>query len=177
MKEFTELKWSRPVESFGARGNVYCYVNGGDVIHCRTGNKPEDDVRLGLNAAGTYAWLFGGKFTGVFSEDPEAEEGLDFSSLYLSADGVDPKEGEDAAAFGSLYAGGVRPARENAALKPNTDYYFRVVGDGQARLTYASLSSDDVADLAVAAAVIEEVGDSIPMIHPFTGQKGIWFPE
>lgn len=173
--KFEDIPWaSRKLRggSFGDRNNTYVnfYGRGPWVIHCPTGNKPEKMIRLSAAAHGS----FGTKvLTPVFSTDTNGEaESLNFNNLFLSSDGVDqwPFRG-----FGE------ETIRDSScSMAPRTDYYFyipEIVGGHPSRrhgvtLRYASSHSDNVEEFAV-----EELDLGEPMIHPMTGEDGMWYPN
>ncbi len=122
MYEFTELEWlnkSLRGREFGFHGTSTVYLKGRhNVVHVRTGSMSEDDVRFRIGAS---IPGFGPQYRAVFAESPDAETGLDYSTMYLTEDGVDPRS--------NLPTGHPqipRKPRVNAALKPNTDYYLTV---------------------------------------------------
>lgn len=87
-------------------------------IHVKTGNMSEENLRLILGAG----WLipgWGPRFTAKFA-DADGNE-VDFNSMFLTADGVDPLANQP-----SGHPGIARKPRENGGLKANTDYYLDV---------------------------------------------------
>ena len=171
MFEFTELEWSKKSlrgKEFGTRSNAFVYLKGRGphVIRCRTGSKPEESVRL---AVGGSMIGFGPKIDPVFSE-LNSEDSLNFGNMYLSADGIDPQPPRD-------FVTGAPEPRENAAMKPETDYYLtipRIEGGHsswvpQVKVSYVSTSSDDVSDVPTEM----RVGISLVLDHV----PGTWYPN
>lgn len=104
---------------FGTHGIKTVYVPGREaIIHVRTGAMSEDDVRFRL---GSSIPGFGTPMAGVFAESLDAEEGLNFNSMYMTEDGVDPRS-----KLKTGHAHIPRKPRENAALYPHRDYYLRI---------------------------------------------------
>ena len=104
------------IEEFGDHGQQTVSIPGRKVvILVHTGNTSEENVKL---FGGTRGFAFSVPTAMTFAE--EGEEPLDVShGLYLSQDGTDPNAGKPFGRNGRTIA-----ARENAALKPNTDYYW-----------------------------------------------------
>ena len=119
---------------------------------------------------------FGPAIEVVFAEVPYAEPddptALNFASMYMSADGEDPLAGAPSG-HANVPA---RKARENAALKPNTDYYLSwlVLSQGhpswvpKTKIDYRGTDSAD--DKVIASA-------GIPMFNPMDGKPGIFVPD
>ena len=171
MFEFNEIEWANRAfrgKEFGGRGKTYVYLQGRGphVIHCRTGNKPEQMIRLGT---GSSIPGMGPQIEPVFSTDPEGKgEPLAFNSLFLSDDGTDQWPPKD------FYTGVPQPRGPEFSLKPDTDYYFylpAVVGgheswEPQIRFGYASTMSDDVETLSP---------KGIPL--SLNNVPGMWYPD
>ncbi len=166
--EFNETDWARVSfrgKGFGDRNNTYINLKGRGpwALHCPTGNKDERLVRLTADA---HSSAFMQYLKPVFSIDPNGKgTPLDFSNLFLTEDGIDKWP---AVGFGKPTLRGA-----DCSMRANTSYTFfipEIIGghstlDPGVRIGYSSRSKDD----------LEEYGGE-PMIHPFTGVDGMWFP-
>ena len=93
---------------------------------------------------------------------------LDFNNLFLSDDGIDqwPPRGFDRQ---------LHPRGADCSMDRQTSYYYyipEIVGGHASvrhgvRIGYASIGKDDVDEFALGQ----------PMIHPMTGQSGMWYPD
>jgi hypothetical protein len=159
MYEFTEAFGCQ----FGERDNQIKYFEGKTgVLHIKTGVMSENFLRLRFG--GTVPG-FGPKVKATLSE--EGGEPLNYDSLFMSADGKDPLAGS---ATGH-HAMPNRPARENAALKPNTDYYLRweLQNGDTVKLQYVGTDTpEDYLIIADSSAAVDIV---------LAGVDGVWFPK
>ena len=118
MYEFKEVEWADKAlrgKDFGFHGKTYAYLKGRQIVmHVRTGATTEEHCGFILGPS----WG-GPRFDAVFAE--ENGEPLEFNSMYLTSDGVDPLSLEKT---GHPYI--PREPRVNAALKPHTDYYLTI---------------------------------------------------
>lgn len=139
------------------------------VIHVRTGNMSELDARF-IVGAGQFIPGWGPDLEVSFAE--EGGEPLDFNSMYLSANGLDPMAEKKT---GSPYI--PRVPRENAALKPNTDYFlsYKVLEQGvpgmrlSIPLTYAGSDYDGQYIIQASSGSASEI--------IINGVPGTWVPH
>jgi hypothetical protein len=168
MYEFNELEWANKSlrgKSFGFHGKTFVYLPGRKaIIHVRTGDMSEVDVRfiLGASIPG-----MGPQMLAVFAETPDAAPddptALNFNSMYMSQDGVDPLSKKKT---GHPFI--PRKPREDAALKPNTDYYLTLeyLGRGhssvkhQIKVVYAGTDSPE--DSVIVPSGMSMVIDGVP---------------
>lgn len=179
MFEFSEVKWlpNFPDYTFGQHGKVYAYFEGQEgVLHLRTGNKTEDQVGFNM-----FQSIFGARVNAVFAEVPNPAPDdptiLNYTSMYMSADGVDPRS-----KLKSGHPNIPREPREKAALKPNTDYYlswevldkFPPGRKTQIRIVVAGTDSPDDVELFDEPGVPGEPATADVLFHPITGKLGNW---
>jgi len=168
MYEFDQLEWGNKSlrgSAFGFHGKSYVYLEGREaIIHVRTGSTSELDVRfiIGASIPG-----FGPRVDAVFAE--EGGEPLEFGSMYMSEDGIDPLSKKRTG-----HPLIPREPRENAALKPNTDYYLTltVLDQGhpswvpKIKLTYSGTDYEGQHQIA------QSTRDGVSMV--IEGVAGTW---
>ncbi len=168
--EFNEIQWARRSfrgAGFGDRNGTYINIQGRGpwVIHCPTGNKDERMIRLWADAWSSFGMQY---LKPVFSREQDGSgTPLNFSNLFLTEDG---KDKWPAVGFGEPTLRG-----DDCSLLANTSYYFYIpeIKGGHSTLRagvtvrYSSRSQDD----------LEEFDLGEPMIHPFTGEDGMWYPN
>lgn len=170
MLNFINIKWANSKYrgmGFGFSGNTYVNLPYRTVtIEVLTGSTTENDIRFREGASVVQGWT---TVDMEFTDDPVPFSGkgeqFSYASMYISKDGKDPLEGT---------SNPPRPARENAALKPNSTYYLHMaIPDGiNGELIRLSYFATDSADFGG-----NEPIAIMPIEMSIEGIDGVWYPN